>query len=141
MLVLFGCHGNHGSLDGTCHNKLSAGRPYVRPFPFQRYARSSIHTQKCARFRKAPNRYHKVRIVRYVRRAINVLFLPLSVRVRSLLSPFQSVHLSRLVPSASQGGLFRLRKKSPCLQKRTARKSLAVFNRRGILGEHDLTPL
>ena len=74
--VLVGCHGNHGSLDGTCHKKVSAGRPYVRPFPFQRYARSSRHTQKCACLRKAPNRYHKVRIVRYVRRAINVLLLP-----------------------------------------------------------------
>ena len=39
-----------------------------------------------------------------------------SVCVRGLLSPFQSVHSSRLVPSAPQDGLFRLRKaQNPCL--------------------------
>ena len=48
----------------------------ARTFPFQRYARSSRHPQKCARFRRAPNRYHKVRTVRYVCGAINVLLLP-----------------------------------------------------------------
>ena len=36
--------------------------------------------------------------------------LLLCVRMRGLLCPFQSVHSSRLVPSASQNGLFRLLK-------------------------------
>ena len=64
-----------------------------------------------------------------------------SVRVRGLLCPFQSVHSSRLVPSAFQDGLFRLRKaQNPSLLslQKELHGNRSLFNRRGIL---DLTPL
>ena len=59
--------------------------------------------------------------------------LLLSVRVRSLLSPFQSVHSLWLVSSASQDGIFRLRKaENPCLL--SLHGNCSMFNRSGILG-------
>ena len=66
-----------------------------------------------------------------------MLLLPLSVPVRSLLSPFQSAHSSRLVPSVSQDGFFRLRKAEKfCLQSlhEELRGKRLLFNQRRILG-------
>ena len=59
-----------------------------------------------------------------------------SVHVRGLLRPFQSVHSSRPVPSASQDGLFRLRKaQNPCLLslQEELHGNRLLLNRRGIL--------
>ena len=60
-----------------------------------------------------------------------------SVRVRSLLRPFQSVHSLRPVPSASQDDLFRLRKaQNPCLLslQEELHGNRSLFIRKGILG-------
>ena len=59
-----------------------------------------------------------------------------SVRVHGLLSPFQSVHSLRLVPSVSQDGLFRLRKaENLCLLslQEELRGNSSLFNRREII--------
>ena len=76
-------------------------------------------------------------MVWYVCGAINVLLWPFEFCVHGLLSPFQSVHSSWLVPSTSPVGLLRLRKaENPCLlslQKQLHGNRL-LFSRRGILG-------
>ena len=92
---------------GTCHNKVDLQRLYERPFPFLLYACiRGCQTPVCvvfrhplakyARFCKAPNQYQKVRIVRYVRGAIDVLPLPCRVFVRAAAVSFSECS-SRLV--------------------------------------------
>ena len=126
--------------------KFPLDAPYIRPFPFQQYA----CTRTCNHRTPVPE-YIVSMYARFVKRRISTrrwesfgmfaepstcYFCLSSVCVHGLLSPFQSVHSLRLVPSVSQDGLFRLRKaENLCLLslQEELRGNSSLFNRREII--------
>ena len=124
----------------------SNGTPVLVPiiclYPYLSYARTSRHrkhacSQSTPVFIKRRISTRRCELFSMFAKQSTCYFCLSSVRVHGLLSPFQSVHSSQLVPSATQDGLFRLHKaENPCLLslQEELRGNRSLFNRRGIVG-------
>ena len=121
--------------------------PTVRPYLYPSYTLTHIcrtlvlvdivstpvaNTHFC----KAPNQYQKVRIVRYVRKAIDVLLLPFEYSCLRLAVSFSKCSFITACPFSISNGIFRLCKTdNPCLLslQEKLHGNCSLFSRRGIL--------